>query len=408
MIDTDQYQAPGTPLYRWLEKALATSEATWKFVVHHHPPYSSEENDYGDTNFQLSNSGDDEAKLLVPLYERYGVDMVFSGHLHMYERTWPILEEKVVEKNGVIYMILGGSGGGLERAAPNRTWFTNKVRSLHHYGYIAINGNQLQFQAIDQDGNFFDQFTLYGSRPKKSAALLPPTTPQPTTTRRIFTDNLTVELQTVSDSDFIHYTVDGSNPSKQSPRYRRPIQLTESATLKAVAYNKNGESPLMEYSFEKTELLPSTAKNDVFQAGLQYTYYTGKLVDPRGKLSDQLTKHSSGTIPYLDPNLIPSQALNWGTELTGFMEVAESGYYTFSGHAYQLFRFYIHGEMKIEEYNREVDYSCEVFLEKGLHPIRLEYYLPDRYALYWQFTYTDPSEKKGLVSALNFYYEIGH
>ena len=405
MIDTDQYQAPGSPLYSWLEKALATSQATWKFVVQHHPPYSSEENDYGDTNYELSIYGDDEAKMLVPLYEKYGVDLVFSGHLHMYERTWPIFEEKVVEKNGVVYLILGGSGGGLERAAPNRTWFTNKVRTLHHYGYIAINGNHLQFQAIDQDGNLFDQFTLDGSRPKTPPALLPPTTPQPTTARRIFTENLNVELKTAAPSDIVRYTLDGSSPSRKSTQYRGPIQLTESTTLKTIAYNKQGESAMAAYSFAKTEMLPSVPGNENFQPGLKYTYYTGKLADPKGKLSDQLTYKSSGTIPSLDPNLIPTQALNWGTELSGYVEVPESGYYTFSGHAYQLFRFYLHGELKLEEYNREVDTSYGVYLEKGLHPITLEYYLPDRYSLYWQFTYTDPSENKGMVSGLNFYYK---
>lgn len=405
MIDTDQYQAPGTPLYRWLEKALATSQATWKFVVQHHPPYSSEENDYGDTNYELSEYGDDEAKLLVPLFEKYGVDIVFSGHLHMYERTWPILENKVVEKNGVRYLILGGSGGGLEKAAPNRTWFTNKVRTLHHYGYITINGNQLQFQAIDQDGNLFDQLTLNGSRPKLPATLLPPTTPQPTTERRIFTDQLRLELQTAEASDAIYYTLDGTIPSKNSRRYRNPIQLTNSTTIKAFAINKQGDSPIGDYFFKKTDLLPAIPKDEAFQPGLRYKYYTGKLTDPKGKLSDQLTLKSTGTIPSLDPNLIPTQALNWGTELTGFLEIPESGYYTFSGHAYQLFRFYLHDELKIEEYNREVDYTCEVFLEKGLHPVRLEYYLPDRYALYWQFSYTDTATKRGLVSDLNFFYK---
>lgn len=405
MIDTDQYQAPSTPLYRWLEKALATSQATWKFVVQHHPPYSSEENDYGDTNYELSIYGDDEAKLLVPLYEKYGVDLVFSGHLHMYERTWPILNEKVVGKNGVRYLILGGSGGGLEKAAPNRTWFTNKVRTLHHYGYIAINGNKLQFQAIDQDGNLFDQFTLDGSRPKLPTALLPPTTPQTTTERRVFTEKLSVKLQTDETSDAVYFTLDGSRPSRKSPQYRIPIQLTESTTVKAIAYNKQSESQVAEYSFEKTEMLPSVSKDETFQAGLKYRYFTGKLTDPKGKVADQLTLKSTGTIASLDPNLIPTQALNWGTELTGFLEIPESGYYRFAGHAYQLFRFYLHDELKIEEYNREVDHTCEVFLEKGLHPVRLEYYLPDRYALYWQFSYSDQDEKKGDVSALNFYYK---
>ena len=47
MIDSNKKLHPGSEQYEWLEKSLAASKATWKFVCHHHPPYSSDENDYG-------------------------------------------------------------------------------------------------------------------------------------------------------------------------------------------------------------------------------------------------------------------------------------------------------------------------------------------------------------------------
>lgn len=402
MIDTDQYQEPGTPLHQWLERALATSSATWKFVVQHHPPYSSEENDYGNTLYESSQYGDDEAKLLVPLFEKYGVDMVFSGHLHMYERTWPIHEGKVVEKNGVIYLILGGSGGSLEKAAPNRTWFTNKVRTLHHYAYIAINGNELQYQAIDQDGNLFDHFTLKGGRAKKSLGELPPTTPITNTKKRIFIEETSIDLSTANPSDEIFYSLDRSIPSRKSIRYKNPIKFTETAEIKTIAYNKNGQSGIGEYKFEKTSRLSAGSVTNPKQ-GINYVYYTGELKEPTADLSSQLTKHAEGVIDKLDLDLLPRREHNWGAELSGYLEVPETGYYQFKGHAYQLFRFYLHDQIVLDEYNREVDVRGEVFLEKGIHPFKIEYHLPGRYNAYWQFEIIHPSGKKQDVSKLNFY-----
>ena len=43
MIDTNRNVGPDSEQYRWLEQSLAASDARWKFVVHHHPPYSSDE-----------------------------------------------------------------------------------------------------------------------------------------------------------------------------------------------------------------------------------------------------------------------------------------------------------------------------------------------------------------------------
>ena len=48
MVDSNQPLDPGSPVYRWLSADLAASTAPWKFVCHHHAPYSSDVDDYGD------------------------------------------------------------------------------------------------------------------------------------------------------------------------------------------------------------------------------------------------------------------------------------------------------------------------------------------------------------------------
>jgi len=160
MIDTSRSVRPGSDQYQWLEHELDRSKATWKFAVHHHPPYSSDENDYGDTWKGQSAWGDAKVRPLVGLYEKYGLDMCFVGHIHDYERSWPIRDGRVDPARGVIYVQAGGAGGGLENYAPTRSWFTAKVHRDHHFAIVSICGRALQLQAIDQNGVLFDQLTL--------------------------------------------------------------------------------------------------------------------------------------------------------------------------------------------------------------------------------------------------------
>jgi 3',5'-cyclic AMP phosphodiesterase CpdA len=157
MIDTNQKVNPGSVQYIWLEKELANSDATWKFVCHHHPPYSSDENDYGNLwKTNQGNHGDLRARELVPLYEKYGVDIVWNGHIHSYERTWRLLRGKAVQSGGPFYMITGGGGGGLETPAPTRPFFQNNVRRGHHYVMVHINGGTLEMKAFTIDDRLFD------------------------------------------------------------------------------------------------------------------------------------------------------------------------------------------------------------------------------------------------------------
>ncbi|WP_236979086.1 metallophosphoesterase [Membranihabitans maritimus] len=403
LIDTDQYQEPGTEMYHWLEHALASSDATWKFVIQHHPPYTTEENDFGDTNYELSLRGDEEAQMLIPLYEKYGVDIVFYGHIHMYERTWPLLNNKPVEKGGVLYLNVGGAGGKLEQASPTRAWFTNKTRTTHHYAYVAINGQTLQYQAIDEKGDLFDYFELKESRKKISSKELPPVTPFPERSRRIFRDTMHVHLRTVNDGDVIYYTTDGSAPSESNGDAMKDfILLEDSRTIRAMAKNDHGQSDEVKISYTKSPLITGEKLTNNFELGLNFEYFTGEMRDEKQHISHQLTLENSGKVEDFDFDKIPHRGRHWGVSYKGFIEVPESGYYKFNGHGYHIFRFYLHDELKIEEYKREIDGTTEVYLEKGLHPFELEYQT-HRYYNYMRFEYTGPYGIHQPISNLNFY-----
>ena len=161
MIYTNRKVGPGTEQYTWLEKQLQDSSAKWKFVCHHHPPYSSDENDYGDLwKSNRSTRGDLRARQLVPLYEKYGVDIVWNGHIHSYERTWRIRKGKAVQNAAPFYMITGGGGGGLETPGPFRPFFQNNVRRGHHYVMVYINDGILEIKSFALDGKLFDTATI--------------------------------------------------------------------------------------------------------------------------------------------------------------------------------------------------------------------------------------------------------
>lgn len=160
VLDTQKPLNSGSEQFAWLERSLERSEAMWKFVIHHKPIYSSDENDYGDTWKGESALGDLNARNLVPLYERHGVDVVFNGHIHVYERTFPVRDGKAVDRNGVIYLTIGGGGGHLEQFAPFNPWFSEKKVRTHHLCHVSVNGGLLRVQAIDDSGVLFDQFEI--------------------------------------------------------------------------------------------------------------------------------------------------------------------------------------------------------------------------------------------------------
>jgi predicted phosphodiesterase len=164
MLDSNKDCGPGSEQYRWLDQALGRSRATWKFTAHHHPCFSSDENDYGDqwkakagTHFTY---GDTNVQRLVPLYEKHGVDVAWAGHVHSYERTWPMLGLSINQKKGVRYIVTGGGGGPLEQAGPQRSWFTAHVARGYHYCFVAVQDRTIQFKAYDADGRLFDSFEL--------------------------------------------------------------------------------------------------------------------------------------------------------------------------------------------------------------------------------------------------------
>jgi hypothetical protein len=126
----------------WLEKELAGSKSEWKIVFAHHPLYSS-------------GSARDSTPLreqLEPLFVKYGVDVVFSGHDHFYERIKP--------QKGIYYFV-SGAAARLDRGRIRPTPLTEKgFDQGYHFMLVEVTPKMLYFQTITDQGVTVDSGAL--------------------------------------------------------------------------------------------------------------------------------------------------------------------------------------------------------------------------------------------------------
>ncbi|OQP54554.1 hypothetical protein A4H97_21535 [Niastella yeongjuensis] len=406
MLNTSYSVLPGSEQYDWLEWELAHSTATWKIVTHHYPPFSSDENDFGDTRKSLAREGNHYLEPARGLYEKYGVDIVFYGHIHTYERTWPIYKGKPTTKGGVIYLNVGGSGGDLEHSAPLRSWFTNKVKTAYHFGSVKIHENDLQFQAIDETGAVFDAFELKkeGNWHDVTAVRKMPPAPHIIATQSVFTNQLSVSIDKAFSDLEVRYTTDGSNPTRSAALYKAPLQLSQSVSVKAVAFSKEGSSNLAERKFVKQEFFNAQNAGTLNQ-GLNYRYGSGtiKSLDDFEKLSFEKTGVTPG---YNFEGMFP-RAHFWGAAFTGYIRIDSAGVYRFTGHGENWLRFSIDDQLLIDEFDRDINNGNggpgEIALQAGLHRVKILYYDVERPASIDLFMQKIGGERKALDPALLFH-----
>jgi len=148
---------PGGLQYKWLEQQLGRSTAAWKFACHHHPVYTSAER--GSFGGKPNSPVDEDALPITALYERHGVDVALAGHIHHYERSYPIKGGRL-DPGGVIYLTSGGGGGNLQDFSPVRSWFTAMSHRGYHYCTISLDAGRLALRMYDIDGGLRDTLEL--------------------------------------------------------------------------------------------------------------------------------------------------------------------------------------------------------------------------------------------------------
>ena len=141
----------------WLETQLRNAgTGDWKICYFHHPLYSSG---------KMHGSSIELRLLLEPLFTKYGVDVVFSGHDHVYERVQP--------QKG-IYYFTEGSSGQLRNGDLAKTNMTLKGFDTDRtFMLIEVTGADLYFQTLSRTGDTVDSGLIQRST-KPSVAAAPP------------------------------------------------------------------------------------------------------------------------------------------------------------------------------------------------------------------------------------------
>lgn len=126
---------------RWLRRHLSASEATWKIVSLHHPPYSC--------GGYLSNPA--VVSRWVPLFERFGVTLVLAGHDHNYQRFAP--------RKGVTYVVHGGGGQELYSLRSCPAGYPRRAFAQRAHGFLDIvaRSGELRLKAVNLSGKVVDR-----------------------------------------------------------------------------------------------------------------------------------------------------------------------------------------------------------------------------------------------------------
>jgi hypothetical protein len=144
----------------WIQHQLSESNAKWKIAYFHHPLYS-------DGRFHGPDV--DLRKLLMPIFEKYGMNVVMSGHDHVYERFKP--------EDGIYFFLVGNSGElryhNLRQGSDIMAAGFDTDRT---FMMVEISGDKLYFQTVSRTGQTVDSGTLARQpRPQTTTQAAQPT-----------------------------------------------------------------------------------------------------------------------------------------------------------------------------------------------------------------------------------------
>ncbi len=129
---------------KWFEEQLMASGSEWKIAFFHHPPYSSGETHGSDESIRTQ---------LEPIFVKYGVNVVLTGHEHFYERIKP--------QKGVAYFITGSSAK-LREGNISTTQLTAKgFDTGYTFMLVEIVGDDMYYQALTDGGKTVDSGTVH-------------------------------------------------------------------------------------------------------------------------------------------------------------------------------------------------------------------------------------------------------
>lgn len=143
----------------WIREDAANSNAIWKVLTLHRPPY-----------FTNISGGSETAHEMIPAFvDEVGFDAVFSGHDHSYARTEPMTGGQVDEENGAVYFIVGAAEPGRYGIYDDPAFNFAKTSGDYTSLYTSVHATDTTFEItvynLQEDGTsvIFDSYTICNS-----------------------------------------------------------------------------------------------------------------------------------------------------------------------------------------------------------------------------------------------------
>src|SRR5436305_2497616 len=127
----------------WLDQNLQNTKSKCKICYFHHPLYNDGRSHGPDLDLRTQ---------LTPLFRRYGVNLVLSGHEHVYERIKP--------EDNIYYFILGNSAKLMTKDFKSSNQMEKGFDTDQGFMLVEINGEKLYFQVISRGGKTIDAGAL--------------------------------------------------------------------------------------------------------------------------------------------------------------------------------------------------------------------------------------------------------
>jgi hypothetical protein len=185
--------APGSAQLQWAAADLAASNAKWKFVYFHVPPWTG--GTHADNPGVLAG--------IVPMVEAAGVDVVFSGHSHVYERTYLLKNEAIVQSDpssyaklsadaGTLYIVSGTAGQTGALSNPTHPLMAFQAGNVVGSSVIDVAGDTLHGYFLRDDGTAVDLFRLTKGPDTSAPRILAARSLSPTEVELSFDEPVTV------------------------------------------------------------------------------------------------------------------------------------------------------------------------------------------------------------------------
>ncbi len=137
----------------WLNQALQDSKAKWKICYFHHPLFSDGRHHGPDLDLRTR---------LLPIFERYGVNVVFSGHEHVYQRMVP--------QDNIYFFVLGDSAKLTRNDFSTTKGMESSFDTDRGFMLVEVAGDKLYYQMISRTGKTVDHGSIERRSPSPTAA----------------------------------------------------------------------------------------------------------------------------------------------------------------------------------------------------------------------------------------------